>query len=419
MLLAAALHPAGVITALEQAMTVAAAALRRLVQQRPLDMQQLPQLLHLFSYVLALLNAWNSCNKCVVALCTSPPWPSTFPALAALGAALLEAIPVLSATKRWEDFEFFRVLAKSVTSLAVIGQRLDVHLRLAVGFARHNPHLMGLLGSQDVLSLVMYEAAGIARDLHNTADGKLLLPAAAPTGSSSSGRRSQAQQPQQQAVPASHDRLFEAIGGRPLLSCINLEGADKRWNPPPPVLQMRALVCVNALRLLLLGQAVDPGPDPGSFDTFEDMLAAAAAARAPLDTWPPAATFAPGRQQQLVGPLMQVVVELLLLLPDGADGKQHALLQGLELLHHLAGLQQPHAPGLVAMVEPVLLLLGLAVTHAVAQQQGAASSAWAVEAWQRYGLLLARLLCSGEWPWLQASSARDSFGNSTAHKVTQ
>jgi hypothetical protein len=116
---------------------------------------------------------------------------------------------------------------------------------------------------------------------------------------------------------------------------------------------------------------------------------------------------------------MQVVVELLLLLPDGADGKQHALLQGLELLHHLAGLQQPHAPGLVAMVEPVLLLLGLAVTHAVAQQQGAASSAWAVEAWQRYGLLLARLLCSGEWPWLQASSARDSFGNSTAHKVTQ
>jgi hypothetical protein len=278
---------------------------------------------------------------------------------------------------------------------------------------------MSMLGSRDVLSVALFEAAGVARSLHKAAGGKLPLPAAAvaaPAGSSSSSRRSQVRQ-QQQVLPASHDLLFEAIGGRPLLSCVNQDHADSQWNSPLPALQNRALGCIKALRLLLLGQAVDPGPAPESifgscdFMSLEDIrakaMAAAAAAAVPLDTWPPAATFPPERPQQLVGPLMQVVVELLLLLPDDLDGKQGALLEGLELLHHLAGLQQPHVPGLVAMVEPVLLLLGPAVTRAVAQQQGAASSAWAVDVWQRYGLLLARLLCSGEWPWLQASGASD------------
>lgn len=98
-----------------------------------------------------------------------------------------------------------------------------------------------------------------------------------------------------------------------------------------------------------------------------------------------------------MGPLMQVVVELLVLVREDPDGKQGALLEGLELLHHLAGLQQHNAPGLVGMVEPALLLLGPTVTRAVAQQQGAANSAWAVKVWQCYGLLLSRLLCGGEW----------------------
>lgn len=85
------------IAALGQAMTVAAAALKRLVPQGPLDMQQLRQLLHLFNYVLALLDAWYACNSGVGDLGLSPPWPSTFPAYAALSAAVLEATPVLSA----------------------------------------------------------------------------------------------------------------------------------------------------------------------------------------------------------------------------------------------------------------------------------------------------------------------------------
>jgi hypothetical protein len=310
--------------------------------------------------------------------------------------------------EHWEDFAWLDLCTRSVQTLAVAAGLLDAQLGVAVGFDRQNahPHLIGLLGSRDVLSLVVFEAAGIARSLHSAARGKLPLPAAAaaPAGSSSTSRRSQVHQQQQQAVPASHDLLFEAIDGRPLLSCVNLDHADSQWHPPPPALQRRALGCVKGLRLLLLGQAADPGPDPKCFSTggidlggFADMVTAMAAL-APLDTWPPAATFPPERQQQLVGTLMQVVVELLLLVPEDPDGKQGALLEGLELLHHLAGLQQHSAPGLVAMVEPVLLLLGPAVTHAVKQQQqGAASSAWAVEAWQGYGLLLARLLRSGEW----------------------
>lgn len=294
-------------------------------------------------------------------------------------------------------------------ALAIAAGLLDAQLGVAVRFDCHNPHLMGLLGSRDVLSLVVFGAADTASSLHNAAGGKLPLPAAALAGSSSSSRRSQVQQ--QQAVPASHDLLFEAICGRSLLSCVNLKHADGQWNPPPPALQRRALGCVKGLRLLLLGQAADLGPTPESFGdidfrSIEDMVRAVMADR-DLDTWPPAATLPPERQQQLVGPLMQVVVELLVLVPEDPDGKQGALLEGLELLHHLIGLQQRNAPGMVAMVQPVLLLLGPTVTRAVAQQQGAANSVWAVKALQRYGLLLAWLLCSGEWLWLQASVSRD------------
>lgn len=327
--------PAGIIPALGQAMTVAAAALKRLVPQGPLDMQQLRKLLPLFNYVLALLDAWYACNNGVGGLCTSPPWPSTFPAFAALSAALLEATPVLSANppvvaaelspagprggrgssshdcgghsgagpaaartrvsgsigmdesiEHWEEFEWCSICKRSVTIIAVAGGLLDAQLGLAVRFDRFNADLMDLLGSRDVLSLVVYEAAGIARDLHNAAGGKLPLPAPAPApaGSSSPSRRSQVQQ----AVPASHDLLFEAIAGHSLLKCINLEGADKQWNPPPPALQRRVFGCVKVLRLLLLGQAADPHSDPQIFSDRIDMFLAAMSGRVP--SWPPAAT---------------------------------------------------------------------------------------------------------------------------------
>jgi hypothetical protein len=445
------------ITALGQAMTVAAAALRRLVPQGPLDMQQLRQLLHLFNYVLALPHACNSCNHGVGDFCVSPDWLTTYSAEPALSAALLEALPPLSdnpplaaagarsgrsgsrssrgrgsrsgaagaaaactgfsssigmeeSINNWEELTWLSICTRSVQTLAIAGRRFVRQLGITVRCDRDDPQEMSMLGSRDVLSVAVFEAAGVARSLHKAAGGKLHLPAAAPAGSSSSSRRSQAQQQQQQQqfVPALHNLLFEAIGGPTLLNCIDVTAADSQWNAPTPTLQQRALVCINGLALLLLGQAADPGPDPGAFWCVQDRLVATSTAAPPLSTWPPAATFPPERQQQLVGPLMQVVVELLLLLPDGLDGKQGTLLEGLELLHHLAGLQQHSAPGLVAMVEPVLLLLGPAVTRAVTQQQqGAASSAWAVEAWQRYGLLLARLLRSGEWLWLEASGARD------------
>lgn len=81
----------------------------------------------------------------------------------------------------WEEFAWCHICKRSVVTLAVAGVVLEVQLSAAVRSYRHNTDLIGLLGSQDVLSVIMFEAAGIARSLHNAAAAAAAAPAVAAT----------------------------------------------------------------------------------------------------------------------------------------------------------------------------------------------------------------------------------------------
>lgn len=290
---------------------------------------------------------------------------STAAAAAAAGGEAAGA--AAGSSSRYESWA--EALRDAAWDLVFVGVRLSVVVLSVPDYASGSQQAMSLLGSADALELMLLASSQTARQLHHLCKGRSTIPDSSSINAVTSSSSSSSRPSGKLLVPPYHLQLLQALHPSlvrllPEQQSENISDTARQPQFQVQTLTSRATCLLKALRCLLLGPAMVPCPCWPFGEAHENTH----------ELWPPVVQV----PQHLLLPLLQVVVELVVL--DPTSNKKVALELLRELQPNLAaaadaGGQDADAAAdqavLAGLVEPYLHVLGPAVLHAddLKQQQ--------------------------------------------------